>query len=166
MEIQIEYSPQGYDSKDYYETNHVQKGKSNYTCEFCGKGIGVGNPSAIHKFYPEFSSVRTHTGECENGFINKLHGKGTLYPITRPEQEEAKNEIIACIEEKVFFIHECLKTKDQDKLVQVIEDDLIEVMEDRDFDSFEFQYKTKLNYIFKAEVHDSNLTLNFENEDN
>jgi hypothetical protein len=55
--------------EDYYETQSVKAGQSSYTCECCGKTIGKGKPSEVHKFYPEFHEYRTHL-KCSEKFLD------------------------------------------------------------------------------------------------
>lgn len=54
--------------EDYYETQSVSAGRSNYSCECCGGSIPKGTPSDVHKFYPEFHGVRTHQ-KCSKKFL-------------------------------------------------------------------------------------------------
>ena len=54
--------------EEYYETQSVSAGRSNYSCECCGGSIPKGTPSDVHKFYPEFHGVRTHQ-KCSKKFL-------------------------------------------------------------------------------------------------
>ena len=54
--------------ENFYETNSVKAGRSSYTCKCCGKTINKGEPSDVHKFYPEFNDYRTHPG-CSKKFL-------------------------------------------------------------------------------------------------
>ena len=47
--------------EDYYESRSVGKGRTDKTCEHCGKTIPKGSPHEVHHFYPEFESYPTHT---------------------------------------------------------------------------------------------------------
>lgn len=54
--------------EDYYETNSVGAGRASYSCEFCSGNIAKGQPSDVHKFYPEFTGYRTHK-KCSKAFL-------------------------------------------------------------------------------------------------
>ena len=58
-------------AEDYYETNSVYSGRGTYYCAHCGGTIAQGNPSDVHKFYPEFASYRTHN-KCSKDFLDSL----------------------------------------------------------------------------------------------
>ena len=57
--------------EDYYETKSVGRGRSDYWCEHCGEIIPEGESHDTHKFYPEFSTYRTHK-KCSDKFIESL----------------------------------------------------------------------------------------------
>jgi hypothetical protein len=59
-------------AEEYYEQHNVGTKAGAWTCEHCGKTIPAGVPHANHKFYPEFSTYRTHH-ECTEGFIASLN---------------------------------------------------------------------------------------------
>lgn len=51
---------------EYYEPRSVSRGRSDKTCEFCGRVIPKGTPHEMHHFYPEFDSYPTHTEKTAN----------------------------------------------------------------------------------------------------
>lgn len=57
--------------EDYYESRTVSKGRSDKTCEHCGKSIPIGMKHDMHHFYPEFESYPVHL-ECSDDFLNSL----------------------------------------------------------------------------------------------
>jgi hypothetical protein len=58
--------------EDYYETNSIASGRASYSCECCGGTIKKGDPSDVHKFYPEFDSRRTHP-KCSKKFLDGFY---------------------------------------------------------------------------------------------
>lgn len=59
---------------DYYESSTVKKGRSNKTCEHCGKPIPIGMPHTVHKFYGDgdYPNYPTHN-ECVENFKKSLN---------------------------------------------------------------------------------------------
>lgn len=58
--------------EDYYEDRGVKSGRSNKTCEHCGKSIPKGIPHDVHHFYPEYESYPTHL-TCSKAFKKSLN---------------------------------------------------------------------------------------------
>lgn len=168
----IEYSTGGYSLEEYYETNHVKQGKGNYTCEVCGKNINIGEPSATHKFYPEFAGPRTHVGKCEKKFLEDMRGEEEgdskkLTKATSENQKEIEDEIITVFEGKEFHIHESSsQTKNTNKFFDLIEDNIYDIMDgrwgDQKFDPFKMIYETKLKTKITLEVYRNKINYNVE----
>lgn len=55
--------------EDFYETQRVSAGRNTYTCAYCNSIIKIGEPSEVHKYYPEFQGYRTHP-KCSDDFLN------------------------------------------------------------------------------------------------
>lgn len=74
--------------KNYYETQSVQKGKSSYSCECCGKNIPKGTPSDVHKYYPEFMGYRTHP-KCSSKFLagDWCEECGGWFPVSKLDSD-------------------------------------------------------------------------------
>ena len=60
------------EADDYYECHSVGTRAGAWTCEHCGKTIPAGTAHDSHKFYPEFSTYRTHK-KCSEPFIQSLN---------------------------------------------------------------------------------------------
>lgn len=58
--------------EDYYEAQHVSKGRKEKRCEHCSGIIEIGTSHDVHKFYPEFESYATHK-ECTEPFKQSLN---------------------------------------------------------------------------------------------
>lgn len=57
--------------EDFYEYKSIGAGRTNKTCEYCGKSIPKGTPHYMAHFYPEFSAYPVHK-ECSDKFESSL----------------------------------------------------------------------------------------------
>lgn len=57
--------------EEYYESKSVNKGRTDKTCEYCGKTIPQGTPHDMHHFYPEFTAYAVHK-KCHDNFLESL----------------------------------------------------------------------------------------------
>lgn len=57
---------------EYYEERSVGTKAGAWTCEHCGNVISAGVPHANHKFYPDFTTYRTHHA-CTEAFKKSLN---------------------------------------------------------------------------------------------
>lgn len=81
-------------AEDLYEMNSINKGRSDKTCEHCGKTIKQGTSHKVAKFYPEFSSYPLHE-KCISAFEKSLRTGDPLEKLQdeRREKLDRLNEL-------------------------------------------------------------------------